>query len=85
MPDIGATTLTLRHVAQAKAGADAAVVWRRVEGKPELVFMGRYGMPPDPRTLNTDSQRRCQRTGVHRRTRARLAALARPMLRDQRA
>lgn len=68
MPDIVPKALTLRHVAQAKAGADAAVVWRHVEGKPELVFMGRWGTPPDPRTLNTDSQRRCQRTGVHRRT-----------------
>jgi hypothetical protein len=41
MPDVVPKALTLRHVAQAKAGADAAVVWRRVEGKPELVFMGR--------------------------------------------
>jgi len=41
MPDIVARALTLRHEAQAKAGADAAVVWRHVEGKPELVFMGR--------------------------------------------
>jgi hypothetical protein len=40
MPDIVATALTLRHEAQAKAGADAAVVWRRV-GKPEFVFTGR--------------------------------------------
>jgi len=41
MPDIVRTALTLRHVAQAKAGADAAVVWRHVEGRRELVFTGR--------------------------------------------
>jgi hypothetical protein len=42
MPDIVAAALTLRHEAQAKAGADAAAVWRRVERKSELVFMGRW-------------------------------------------
>ena len=41
MPDIVPKALTLRHLAQAKAGADAAVVWRHVEGRPELVFTGR--------------------------------------------
>jgi hypothetical protein len=48
MPDIVPKALTLRHLAQAKAGADAVVwrhvwgrVWRHVGGKPELVFTGR--------------------------------------------
>ena len=44
LPEIVATALRLRREQQDKARIEAGEAWQHVEGGPDLVFTGRYGL-----------------------------------------
>ena len=68
LPEIVETALLLRGQDQEAARLRAGETWQESTDWPQLVFTGRYGLPIDPRSLNTWFTARCTKAGVRRLT-----------------